>query len=67
MGAMLVVLLPPVVRIQRGAPRAALSVFADDRNALGDTQEMELIRSTWGRLERCTCLRSNAAKECTWA
>eukprot|EP00969_Alexandrium_andersonii_P223902 9888850-Alexandrium_andersonii.AAC.1 len=42
MGAMLVVLLPPVARITARAPQIALSVFADDRNALGDSQAMRL-------------------------
>eukprot|EP00969_Alexandrium_andersonii_P147410 6518260-Alexandrium_andersonii.AAC.1 len=63
---MLVVLLPPVVRINTRAPQVALSVFADDRNALGDSPEMRVVRDTWRRLEACTCLRSNDAKTCTW-
>eukprot|EP00969_Alexandrium_andersonii_P089484 3950351-Alexandrium_andersonii.AAC.1 len=27
---------------------------------------MEVVRKAWRRLERCTCLRSNEAKECAW-
>eukprot|EP00969_Alexandrium_andersonii_P294060 12996423-Alexandrium_andersonii.AAC.1 len=65
---MLSMLLAPARRIASEHPTATLSLFADDRTAVADTDaEMESIKQIWALLERVACLRNNASKQKDWS
>eukprot|EP00969_Alexandrium_andersonii_P267487 11821245-Alexandrium_andersonii.AAC.1 len=57
---MLSILLAPARRIVAEHPEATLSLFADDRTAVADTEaDMQGIKEIWALLERTACLKNN--------
>ncbi|CAK0791063.1 unnamed protein product, partial [Prorocentrum cordatum] len=60
---MATVMAAPVWRAKRAAPDAILSVYADDRAAVGMTEhQIDRIEEAWAALEACTSMRTHRGK-----
>eukprot|EP00969_Alexandrium_andersonii_P052119 2288914-Alexandrium_andersonii.AAC.1 len=65
---MATLLLFPAWRINARIPRALISIFADDRNAVATSgSQLAIIEGAWGDAERASALKNNVGKCIRWA